>query len=138
MRVAVLGTGIMGSAIARNLLGAGLDVTAWNRTREKAESLAADGAKIADTPAEAATGSDVVLTMLTDWDAGESAMCGPDGALRAMSGNAVWVQMSTIGVAATERAAVLAGERGVAFVDAPVSGTKEPAEKGELLVLAAG
>ena len=138
MSIAVLGTGIMGTAIARNLLRAGLDVTVWNRTREKAEALAGDGAEVADTPAGAAEGSDIVLTMLTDWDAVEAAMSGPDGALEAMSGNAIWVQMSTIGTAATERAAQLAEKAGVTLVDAPVSGTKEPAEQGKLIVLASG
>ncbi len=138
MKVAVLGTGIMGSAIARDLLRAGLSVTVWNRTREKAELLASDGAKVASTPAAAGASSDIVLTMLADWDAVESAMTGPDGALRAMSENAIWVQMGTIGVGATERAAELAEEVGVTLVDAPVSGTKEPAEKGELLVIVAG
>lgn len=138
MKVAVLGTGIMGSAMARNLLRAGLNVIVWNRTRDKAESLASDGAEVANTPAAAAASTDIVLTMLADWDAVESAMTGPDGALRGMSENAIWLQMSTIGVAAIERAAELAEEAGVTFIDAPVSGTKEPAEKGELLVIAAG
>jgi 3-hydroxyisobutyrate dehydrogenase len=138
MQVAVLGTGIMGSAIARNLLRAGQSVTVWNRSREKAESLASDGATVADTPASAASGSDVVLTMLTDWDAVEAAMTGPGGALGAMSENAIWLQMGTIGVEATDSAGQLAEEAGVTLVDAPVSGTKEPAERGELLVLAAG
>lgn len=138
MKVAVLGTGIMGSAIARNLLRAGLSVTVWNRTREKAEGLARDGATVASTPAAAAASSDIVLTMLADWDAVESAMTGPDGALSGMSENTIWLQMSTIGVAAIEGAAGLAEEAGVTLVDAPVSGTKEPAEQGELLVIAAG
>jgi 3-hydroxyisobutyrate dehydrogenase len=138
MKVAVLGTGIMGSALARNLLRAGLDVTVWNRTREKAEALARDGAEVAGTPAGAAEGSDIVLTMLTDWDAVAAAMSGPDGALGGMRENAIWLQMSTIGVAATEQAAQLAQEAGVTLVDAPVSGTKEPAEEGKLIVLASG
>jgi 3-hydroxyisobutyrate dehydrogenase len=138
MNVAVLGTGIMGSAIARNLLRAGLAVTVWNRTREKAEALASDGAEVADTPAGAAEASDIVLTMLTDWDAVEAAMSGPDGALGAMGDHAIWVQMSTIGVAATEQAAQLAEQAGVTLVDAPVSGTKEPAEQGQLIVIVAG
>ena len=138
LKVAVLGTGIMGSAIARDLLRNGLSVTVWNRTRERAEPLAAAGARVASSPAEAAAGSDVVLTMLTDWEAVETAMSGPKGALEAMSENAIWLQMSTIGVAATERAAGLAGAARVALVDAPVSGSREPAEQGELIVLAAG
>jgi 3-hydroxyisobutyrate dehydrogenase len=137
-KVAVLGTGIMGSALARNLLRAGLGVIVWNRTRAKAEPLTSDGAKVANTPAEAAASSEIVLTMLTDWDAVDSAMTGLDGALSGMSENGIWLQMGTIGIAATERAAELAEEAGVILVDAPVSGTKEPAEKGELVVIAAG
>ena len=89
-------------------------------------------------PGGAAAAADIVLTMLTNSDAVEAAMAGPDGALGAMSGNAIWVQMSTIGIAGTERAAQLAHDAGVTLVDAPVSGTKEPAEQGKLIVLASG
>jgi 3-hydroxyisobutyrate dehydrogenase len=138
MRVAVLGTGIMGSAIARNLLRAGLKVAVWNRTRAKAEQLADEGARVADSPGEAAAGTRIVLTMLSDWTAVESATTGADGALRRMREDALWLQMSTVGIAAMERAAELAQGEGVLLVDAPVLGSKEPAEKGELLVLAAG
>jgi 3-hydroxyisobutyrate dehydrogenase len=135
LTVAVLGTGTMGAPMARNLLKAGSAVRAWNRTREKAEPLAGEGAVVASTPAEAAEGADVVLTMVADADAVEAVA---DGFLARMRDDAVWLQMSTIGVAGIRRAAELAGERGVELVDAPVLGTKEPAERGELLVLAAG
>jgi 3-hydroxyisobutyrate dehydrogenase len=133
--VAVLGTGTMGAPMARNLLKAGCGVRAWNRSREKAEPLGDEGAVVASTPAEAADGADVVLTMVADADAVEAVA---DGFLVRMRDDAVWLQMSTIGVAGTRRAAELAGARGVELVDAPVLGTKEPAERGELLVLAAG
>jgi 3-hydroxyisobutyrate dehydrogenase len=137
--VAVLGAGgTMGRAMARNLLRAGLGVRTWDRTREKAVALAADGAAVADTPAEAAEGSSLVLTMLTDGEAVLSAMHGEHGALHAMSGSALWLQMSTIGEAATTRCAELAREHGVVFVDAPVLGTKQPAEEGNLVVMASG
>jgi 3-hydroxyisobutyrate dehydrogenase len=136
--VAVLGTGIMGAAIARTLLRAGLRVTVWNRTRGKAEPLRREGAEVADKPDEAAAGADVVLTMLTDWDAVESAMTGPGGALARMRDGAMWLQMSTVGLAGVERARELAESEGVTLVDAPVLGTKEPAERGELIVLASG
>src|SRR4051794_14179289 len=98
--VAVLGTGIMGGPIARNLASAGFSVTAWNRTREKAESLADDGSEIASTPAQAAEGADAVLTMLTDGDAVRETMSGDDGGLRGMGDDAVWIQSSTIGIEA--------------------------------------
>ncbi|MFH9420680.1 NAD(P)-dependent oxidoreductase [Streptomyces sp. NPDC017529] len=133
--VAVLGTGIMGSAMARNLAGAGLDVRAWNRTRAKAEPLAADGVRVTDTPAEAVDGADAVLTVLLDGPAVLDAMrrCGP--ALRA---GTLWLQASTVGADGHAPLAAFAGEHGLDFVDAPVVGTKEPAENGLLTVLAAG
>ncbi|MER5513152.1 NAD(P)-dependent oxidoreductase [Streptomyces sp. NPDC002763] len=136
-RVAVLGTGVMGAPIARNLLRAGFDVTVWNRTRQRAEALAGLGARVAGTPAGAAAEAGFLITMLTDGAAVESAMTGADGALTALGPDAVWIQMSTVGVHATRQLAELA-EGTAAFVDAPVSGSSEPAERGELLVLASG
>ena len=127
----------MGQAMARNLRDAGLQVRAWNRTREKADPLAGDGITVTDRAAEAADGADIVLTMLADADAVVSAMEGPDGALAGMDG-AVWLQTSTIGIAGTERCAALAGDAGVTLVDAPVLGTRQPAEQGQLIVLASG
>ena len=136
--VAVLGTGIMGSGMARNLARARLETRAWNRTRERAEQLADAGITVADTLAEAVDRADCVITMLADGDAVRNVMSGGDGALAAISTDAVWLQMSTIGIAATEQLAGLAAERGVAFVDAPVLGTKQPVEAGQLTVLASG
>jgi 3-hydroxyisobutyrate dehydrogenase len=126
--VAVLGTGTMGAAMARNIAAAGMDVRVWNRSRERAEETGLD---VADSPTEAVEGADVMLTMLSDGDAVEEVA-------REALGDAVWLQMSTVGIAANERLAALAEERGVAFVDAPVSGTKKPAEDGELVVVASG
>jgi len=134
MRVAVLGTGIMGAPMARNLRAAGHEVSAWNRSREKAEPLAEHGVAVADSVAEAVAGADVVVTMLADAEAVE-AVAGE--ALGALDG-AVLAQMSTIGLAATERLAERARAAGAAFVDAPVSGTRQPAEDGKLVVLASG
>ncbi len=137
--VAVLGAGgTMGLPMARNIRRAGLSVRAWNRTAERAEPLVADGAVLAGTPAEAADGADLVVTILSDGDAVHEVMAGPDGALGRMADDAVWVQMSTIGERPTGRCAQLAAERGVAFVDAPVLGTRQPAEQGALVVLASG
>ncbi|SHK71535.1 NAD(P)-dependent oxidoreductase [Streptomyces yunnanensis] len=133
--VAVLGTGIMGTAMARNLARAGLDVRAWNRTRAKAEPLAADGVRVTDTPGEAVDGADAVLTMLLDGPAVLDAMrrAAPD-----LAPGALWLQMSTVGPEALQPLVRFAAERDLRIVDAPVLGTKAPAEKGKLIVLAAG
>jgi 3-hydroxyisobutyrate dehydrogenase len=128
MRVAVLGAGIMGAPMARNLAGAGHDVRVWNRTLEKAEGLGAD---VAGSPAAAAEGAEVVITMLADGDAVEAVMEGVT-----LTAGQIWWQSSTVGIAATERLAALAGD--AAFVDGPVLGTKQPAELGQLTVLASG
>jgi 3-hydroxyisobutyrate dehydrogenase len=124
MRIAVLGTGIMGGGMARNLAAAGHEVRAWNRTREKAEGL---GATVAETPAEAVEGVEAVLTMLAD---------GPtvDAVVPELDPDVLWIQSSTVGVADTERFAA----RHARFLDAPVLGSRPAAEAGELLVLAAG
>src|SRR4051794_10848055 len=128
----------MGLPIARKISGAGIAVRAWNRTREKAEPLAEDGVEVLHTAAEAAAGASVVLTILSDADAVVSAMEGSDGALAGAGDGATWLQMSTIGIEGTERCAALAQERGLSLVDAPVVGTKQPAEQGKLTVLASG
>jgi len=135
--VAVLGTGTMGAPIARNLLHAGMPVRVWNRTPAKTEELAADGALVAISPAAAAADVDVLITMLTDGAAVEQVMTGPHGALSTLGPDAVWVQMSTVGIEWSDRLAHLAARHGVAFVDAPVSGSTQPAENGQLVILAA-
>jgi len=132
--VAVLGTGIMGAGMARNLVRAGFAVTVWNRNADRARPLAEDGAAVADTPAAAVAEADVVLTMLFDADAVDEVMA---AALPSVRPDALWVQSSTVGVEATERYAELAGRHGLGFVDAPVLGTRQPAEQGTLTVLAA-
>ena len=134
--VAVLGTGIMGAAMARNILTAGMQVRAWNRTREKAEPLAEDGATVADTPEEAADGADFLLTMLSDASAVEEAVGGD--LLPALAEGGVWLQTSTVGLEGNERLEKLAADGGVSYVDAPVLGTRQPAEQGQLIVLASG
>ena len=138
-RVAVLGTGIMGSAMARNLLRAGLAVTVWDRSPEATAGLERDGARAAGSPAEAVRDADVVITMLPTAAVVESVMFG-DHAAEAFAPGGVWAQMGTIGVEATEQAAARLEKvhPGVLFVDAPVSGSKGPAEQGQLLILASG
>ena len=138
MAIAVLGAGgTMGQGIARNLARAGFEVRAWNRTREKAEPLQADGVTVVDTAEQAGEQADVVITMLADADAVLRSIRPALGAERG-GREQVWVQMSTIGEAGTADCSECARELGVAFVDAPVLGTKEPAEKGELVVMASG
>ena len=134
--VAVLGTGIMGAAMARNLLGAGMEVRVWNRSREKAEPLADNGATVSGSPGEAVEGAGFVVTMLAD--AGAIAEVLGGGTLSGLAEDAVWLQMSTVGEDGNEALAALAAETGVAYVDAPVLGTKAPAEGGQLIVLASG
>lgn len=133
--VAVLGTGLMGAGMAESLARAGLAVTVWNRSAEKAAPLGEAGATVAVDPATAVAGADVVVTMLFDADAAEQVM---REALPAIESGAVWVQAGTVGLAGVARLAELAVEHGVEFVDAPVLGTRKPAEAGKLIVLAAG
>lgn len=128
----------MGFPMARNLARAGMPVRAWNRSAEKAQPLADDGVLVAQTPAQAADGAGVILTMVADADAVFASVEGEQGALAQPAANTIWLQMSTIGETATQRCIELAAERGVTFVDAPVLGTKQPAEAGELVVLASG
>src|SRR3569833_2853360 len=105
LTVAVLGTGLMGEPIVRNLLRAGFGVRAWNRTRVTAEPLAQDGAVVCDVAPEPPDGADVVVTMLYDGDTVEQVIA---GVLPAMEEDAIWAQMSTVGVAATDRLVVFA------------------------------
>ena len=136
-QLAVLGLGIMGGAMAARLADAGFPLRVWNRTRAKAAPLEAHGATVCETPAEAVQGAEVVLTVLADGPATEQAVL-TSGALKAMGAGTTWVQMATVGVAWTGRFAAAAEDAKVTFVDAPVLGTKAPAERGELLVLASG
>ncbi|MDT5340122.1 MAG: 3-hydroxyisobutyrate dehydrogenase, partial [Mycobacterium sp.] len=112
--VAVLGTGTMGAPIARNLLRAGFGVRVWNRTPDKAAALVDAGARLGSDPAEAASGADVLITMLTDGATVEGVMTGPDGALSMLRSGSIWIQMSTVGVEWTDRLAELADLHGVA------------------------
>jgi 3-hydroxyisobutyrate dehydrogenase len=132
--VAVLGTGIMGAGMARNLASAGHSVAVWNRTPEKAEPLS-DVATVAATVSEAVDGADVVITMLYDADSVAAVMEEARGHLGA---DTVWIQQSTVGVAGAGRLIALAEDLGVTLVDAPVLGTRKPAEDGALVVLASG
>lgn len=135
LHVSVLGTGIMGAAMARNLARAGHDVTAWNRDRDKAAPLTADGIRVADTPADAVEGADAVVTMLYDGPAALDVMRRAAPALRP---GVRWIQSTTAGLDGNTDLAAFAAEHDLVFFDAPVLGTREPAEAGKLTVLASG
>jgi 3-hydroxyisobutyrate dehydrogenase len=139
VRVAVLGTGIMGAAMTRNLVAAGLPTTVWDRSPAATLPLAAAGAQAAATPAEAVRDAQVVITMLPTAEVMTSVVLDGDVAA-AFAQDAVWAQMGTIGLAATTAIDSRLGQLrpDVMFVDAPVSGSKGPAETGKLLILASG
>lgn len=130
--IAFLGTGTMGEPMARNLLSAGFQVRAWNRTASKAHPLAAAGALVMDTPAEAARGADMLITMLLD---GESTVRAAGSACAELPADGVWIQMGTIGLDGMATVVRTAGDTHVA--DVPVLGTRLPAEQGTLTALAA-
>ena len=137
--VAVLGTGIMGSAMARNLVAAGLTTRVWDRSAAVGGPLADAGAVVAASAREAVQGAGVTITMLPTADAVESVIF-DGGVADAFTDGIVWAQMGTIGVAETQRIRdrLAALRPGVIFVDAPVSGSKGPAQQGQLLILASG
>ncbi len=137
--VAVLGIGAMGHGMAASALRAGIPTIVWDRRMEAARDLAERGAEVAETAADAARRAAVVVTMVTDADAVMS-VARDQGMLAALAPGAIWVQMSTIGVAGTGRVVAMAGtERpDVTLVDAPVSGSKDPAERGQLTIFASG
>jgi 3-hydroxyisobutyrate dehydrogenase len=132
MRTTVIGTGTMGAGMARSLSRGGHDVTVWNRTRDRADPLAADGITVADTVAEATRGADVVLTVL--FDARATSDVARD-LVPALGEDAVWMQCGTVGV---EGARALEASGGDRMLDAPVLGTRKPAEDGTLVVLLSG
>ncbi len=137
--VAVLGIGAMGRGMAASALRAGIPTIVWNRSMEAARDLAELGAEVAGTAAGAARRAAVVVTMVTDADAVIS-VARDQGMLAALAPGAIWAQMSTIGVAGTERVAAMVGSErpDVVLLDAPVSGSKEPAERGQLTIFASG
>ncbi|MEX2644623.1 MAG: NAD(P)-dependent oxidoreductase, partial [Acetobacterales bacterium] len=136
--IAFLGIGIMGLPMARRLCQAGYPVAAWNRTPEKAVALEADGAVVAGSAAVAAEGRDVVVVMLTDGPACDAMLTGEGKVLAAMPTGATLLVMSSIPVETARRLADAAASRGVAFVDAPVSGGEIGAQQGSLAIMAGG
>jgi 3-hydroxyisobutyrate dehydrogenase-like beta-hydroxyacid dehydrogenase len=135
MRVAILGTGKMGSAMARRLGSAGFELTLWNRTRQRAEAVGVG--KVASTPAEAVANAEVVVSILTDADAVRAAYLGANGALKSAK-HQVFVEMSTAGPDVPKELAPVIERAGAQFVEAPVFGSIGAVESGTLVVVAAG
>ncbi len=137
-QVALLGLGVMGAGMARNLLEAGFSLTVWNRTAAKARPLEARGAKVAPSPRAAAEGAEVVIAMVGDDAASREVWTGEQGALAAARKGAVLVECSTLSVDWVRELAALARERGAVLVDSPVTGSKEAAEEGKLGLFVGG
>jgi len=138
MKVSLLGTGLMGRGMARSLLRAGHDVRVWNRTRAKAEEAVGDPTRVAATAAEAARGADVVLSMLADPAALLAVFDGPDGALAGLRPGTVVIDSSTVNPPTIHRLAALVGAKGAHLLDAPVFGSKNEAENGQLGFMVGG
>jgi len=138
LRVAVLGLGTMGTGMAKNLLKAGFSVSVYNRTRAKAEQLGAAGARIADTPADAAHDAEVAISMLSDEDASRTAWTGEHGALNGLKPGAVIVESSTVTPAWIAELAGMSSEHSLSLLDAPVTGSRVQAEGAQLTFLVGG
>jgi 3-hydroxyisobutyrate dehydrogenase-like beta-hydroxyacid dehydrogenase len=138
-RVAFLGLGIMGAPMAASLRRAGFELAVWNRTAERAEAFAAEhGASPAGTPAEAARDADAVITMVVDSPQVEQVLFGDGGAAEGLGEGDLAIDMSTIAPSASRAIADRLAERGVAFLDAPVTGSRPKAEAGTLTIMVGG
>ena len=137
-RIAFLGLGIMGAPMARRLSEHGFHVTVWNRNSARAAPLVGAGARLAESPAQAATGAEAVIAMLADDDASRTVWLGPAGALAAMEPGALAIDSSTLTVEWMRTLGAAATARGLGFLDAPVTGSKKQAEEGALNFLVGG
>ncbi|AZC24665.1 MULTISPECIES: NAD(P)-dependent oxidoreductase [Pseudomonas] len=133
--VAVLGIGIMGAAVARNLQRRGFAVRAWNRTPQRAQALQEEGVQVFEQAVDAVRGAEVIITLAKD---GPAVLAAMEQAGPALEPGMLWLQMATVGVQACDELHGFAQARGLVFYDAPVLGTRQPAEQGQLLVLGAG
>ncbi len=137
-RVGFIGLGIMGQPMALNVLRAGYPLTVWNRTRSKADPLLAEGARWADSPAEVARASDVIITIVSDTPDVEEVILGPHGIIHGARPGSVVIDMSTISPHATMRIADRLAEKGIDMLDAPVSGGDIGAREGTLSIMVGG
>jgi 2-hydroxy-3-oxopropionate reductase len=137
-RIGFIGLGIMGKGMARNILKAGFELTVWNRTASKAEELSAEGAKVAATPKELAAASDIIISCVSDTPDVQQVLLGENGAIEGAKQGSLVIDMSTISPQATKEIAKALNEKGIAFLDAPVSGGSEGAAKGTLSIMVGG
>jgi 3-hydroxyisobutyrate dehydrogenase-like beta-hydroxyacid dehydrogenase len=137
-RIGFAGLGIMGGGMARRFLGAGYPLTVWNRSRDKADALAAEGARVAATPHELAAESDAIVTCVSTPDALDAIAFGDQGLLAGAKAGTLWIETSTIGSVASLKLAGASAEHGVRYLEAPVTGSKLGARDGTLLVMAGG
>jgi len=138
MKVAFIGMGTMGAAMALNILKAGHEVTVHNRTREREEPVAKAGARRAGSPMEAAQGADIVITCVSDTPDVEAVVLGENGIIQGARAGAIVVDMSTISPSATRRIGAKLAKKGIRFLDAPVSGGSEGAQKATLTIMVGG
>jgi len=137
-RIGFIGLGIMGQAMAANILKKGYPLTLFNRTQGKAEALIASGARLAASPAQLSAESDVIILMLTGPEAVEAVLTGNEGLLAGDMNGKTIIQMSTVPQASSEQWAAQLKEQGITLIDAPVSGSRIPAQQGTLVILAGG
>lgn len=137
-KVGLIGLGLMGRPMGLNLLKAGFPLTAWNRTTSRAESLVAAGAKLAASPQEAATASDILLTIVSDPPALEEVLWGNQGAISGLRKGGIYIDSSTVSPVLARKISAACSARGVRFLDAPVTGGTWGAEKGELVFMVGG
>lgn len=138
MKVAFIGLGTMGIGMSLNILKAGHEVTVHNRTRQKEEAVAKEGAKRADSPRQAAEGAEIIITMVSDTPDVEAVIMGEDGVIQGAPQGAIVIDMSTISPAATRQMAAELGKKGIKMLDAPVSGGPEGAQNGTLAIMVGG
>ncbi len=138
MKIAFIGLGIMGGSMAANILNGGHSLRVNNRTKNKAESLLKNGANWADSPEEAAKEANVIITMLADPKVVEALALGEKGFLPALKSGSIWIDCSTVNPSFSKKMGQEAEKRGIRFLDAPVSGSKEPAAKAALIFLVGG
>src|SRR5207302_6179048 len=137
-KIGLIGLGLMGRPMGMNLIKAGYSLTVWNRTSSRAGELVAAGATLAKSPQEVAASSDFLLTIVSDPPALEEILWGPSGAMQALQRGSTYIDSSTISPALARKIAAASAERGVRFLDAPVTGGDWGAKKGELIFMVGG
>jgi 2-hydroxy-3-oxopropionate reductase len=137
-KVGLIGLGLMGKPIGMNLLKAGFPLTVWNRTRSRADELVAAGAKFAQSPRELAADSELMLSIVSDPSALEEILWGQNGAMQGLQRDSIYIDSSTVSPTLARKVATACQERGVRFLDAPVTGGDWGAKKGELVFMVGG